>query len=164
MLRSFEIKVLVDVRTVPRSRRNPQFEGSTLKESLEKDGIEYQHTKQLGGLRKPLPHSRNTGWRNDSFRGYADYMSTSEFREGLEKLRKTAGGCPTAIMCAEAVPWRCHRNLIADAVVLLHQDTVLHIMAPGKANQHKPTSFASLEGADIVYAPVQGDMLEPLVD
>ena len=117
LLRSHEIALLVDVRTVPRSRHNPQFNTDTLAKSLATAGMRYHHSAQLGGLRKPKKDSVNTGWRNESFRGYADYMQTEEFRGALNKLMADSRLQRAVIMCAEAVPWRCHRSLIADAAL-----------------------------------------------
>jgi uncharacterized protein (DUF488 family) len=118
LLCAHEIGLLVDVRTVPRSRYNPQFNRDTLAHSLHGAGLQYRHLPELGGLRKPRKDSVNQGWRNDSFRGYADYMQTNEFREALEELIAESGLQLTAIMCAEALPWRCHRSLIADMLTI----------------------------------------------
>ncbi len=116
ILQAHGIRRLVDVRTIPRSRRNPQFNRENLPGSLQSAGIEYHHMPGLGGLRHPRKDSMNTGWRNASFRGYADYMQTPEFGENLDRLIDLASDTATAIMCAEAVPWRCHRSLISDAL------------------------------------------------
>ena len=116
ILRAYGIKRLVDVRTIPRSRHNPQFNRETLSKALHNRGFSYRHMKALGGLRHARPDSINTGWRNASFRGFADYMQTQPFQAALEKLLRLAEQRPTAIICAEAVPWRCHRSLIADAL------------------------------------------------
>ncbi len=150
-LRSFGIRLLVDIRTVPRSRHTPQFNREALSRRLPRRGIRYRHMKALGGLRKPRPDSCNTAWRNASFRGFADYMETPEFADALKELRKGAReGGPTAVMCAEAVPWRCHRSLVADALTA-QGDTVSHIMSPGKAHPHKLTPWATLEGKRVTY-------------
>src|SRR5579863_142232 len=117
ILQAYGIRLLVDVRTIPKSRRNPQFSQENLPGSLQTAGIQYRHLPGLGGLRHPRKDSMNTGWRNASFRGYADYMQTPEFTENLDQLIKLSSDVPTAIMCAEAVPWRCHRSLIADALL-----------------------------------------------
>ena len=117
LLKENEIKLLVDVRAWPGSKRYPQFNKDALAESLNAHGIRYEHFPELGGKRKSKPDSRNTAWRNASFRGYADYMETEQFQKGIERLARTSAAakpCPTAIMCAEAVWWRCHRSLIAD--------------------------------------------------
>jgi uncharacterized protein (DUF488 family) len=138
------IKVLVDVRRYPGSRRHPQFGQDSLHHSLESAGIEYVHLEELGGHRKPRPDSRNTAWRNDSFRGYADYMETEEFKAGIQRLLDIAKRKPTAIMCAEAVWWRCHRGLIAD-YLKSHGIDVWHIMNQGKCELHPYTPVARLE-------------------
>jgi uncharacterized protein (DUF488 family) len=156
LLRSHGVKRLVDVRTVPRSRHNPQFNRDSLPAVLRAAGIEYAHIEALGGLRHPRPDSLNTGWRNASFRGYADYMQTPEFATGLETLIQTAALQPSAIMCAEAVPWRCHRSLIADALKV-RGCAVEHIMSASRAQPHSLTKFAKVEGARITYP--QGDGL-----
>src|ERR1051326_2275732 len=118
LLQTHSIEVLVDVRTVPRSRHNPQFEIDALRASLHEAGIDYMHMAALGGLRRPRKDSPNNGWRNESFRGYADYMQTEAFQTALNELQELAQQHITAIMCAEAVPWRCHRSLIADALAV----------------------------------------------
>jgi len=118
LLRAHAIQEVVDVRTVPKSRHNPQFRQEALATSLEEAGISYTHLAKLGGLRHSRKDSVNTGWQNTSFRGYADYMATDEFREGLRELEEIAERKMVAIMCAEAIPWRCHRSLIADALVV----------------------------------------------
>ena len=123
---------LADVRTIPRSRRNPQFNCDTLPVALGAAGVAYVHLPGLGGLRKPHADSSSLGWRNASFRGYADYMQTPAFAENLEVLLSLAGRGPTAIMCAEAVPWRCHRSLIADALTA-RGVPVEHILAAARA-------------------------------
>jgi len=150
LLRAHEIRLLVDVRTIPRSRHNPQFNTDTLASSLREVGIQYRHLPELGGLRKPKKDSFNDGWRNASFRGYADYMQTDEFLNALEELIADSRLQPTAIMCAEAVPWRCHRSLIADALVSRGWE-VRHIMGPEKATPHVLTSFAHLEKGTLTY-------------
>src|SRR5436309_1055878 len=118
MLQSHSIQQVVDIRTVPRSRTNPQFNRETLPETLKLAGIAYQHLPALGGLRRARPDSVNMAWRNQSFRGYADYMQTSDFNAGLNQLIELADERSTAIMCAEAVQWRCHRSLVADALLV----------------------------------------------
>ncbi|HEU4685480.1 MAG TPA: DUF488 domain-containing protein [Nitrospira sp.] len=152
LLRAHDVRQVIDVRTIPRSRHNPQFNRDRLSGSLTHEGLAYRHLPQLGGLRKPIKESINTGWRNISFRGYADYMQTGEFEKGLDMLMDCAGGAHTAIMCAEAVPWRCHRSLIADALVVRGW-TVRHILSGTKAEDHHLTSFARVEGDKIVYPP-----------
>ena len=150
LLRAHQISLLVDVRTVPRSRYNPQFNTDTLAQSLRDAGFQYRHLPELGGLRKPKKDSLNDGWRNASFRGYADYMQTEEFLNALEALMADSRLQATAIMCAEAVPWRCHRSLIADALVTRGWD-VRHIMSPEKATPHVLTSFAHVEKGTLTY-------------
>lgn len=152
LLGQHEIGVLADVRTVPRSRRNPQFNQETLPATLAEHGIEYRHLASLGGLRHTTKASPNTGWRNASFRGYADYMQTGEFVEGLLALIGLANEHRLAIMCAESLPWRCHRWLISDALVVRGID-VEHIMSNGSLRKHTPTSFAVVDGLTITYPP-----------
>jgi uncharacterized protein (DUF488 family) len=160
MLQAHGIAALIDVRTIPRSRHNPQFNDDALAESLGSIGIRYAHMKKLGGLRHAKKDSRNMGWRNASFRGYADYMETPEFTEGLTELMATARERTTAIMCAEAVPWRCHRSLIADA--LMHEGwEVRDIMTRDSATVHRFTPFLVIQDGKITYPAesIQGRML-----
>jgi uncharacterized protein (DUF488 family) len=154
MLSAHGVKHLVDVRTIPRSRHNPQFNRDTLPEALQTAGIDYTHMKCLGGLRHALPDSPNAGWKNSSFRGFADYMQTPEFHAALEALIQLASEGPAAIMCAEAVPWRCHRSLIADALTVrgIHAE---HIMSATKTQAHVLTAFAKTSGTEITYPPGQ---------
>jgi uncharacterized protein (DUF488 family) len=147
--------MLVDVRTVPRSRHTPQFNRETLPGELQAAGIGYIHMAGLGGLRRPQPDSVNTGWRNASFRGYADYMLTDKFEGNLNELLAMVKERQTAIMCAEAVPWRCHRSMIADALVL-RQVHVEHIMGPSRSDAHELTPWAHIDGARITYPAPQG--------
>lgn len=150
-LRSLGVRHLIDVRTVPRSRHVPQFNREALSRRLPRRGIRYTHLGGLGGLRKPRPDSRNTAWRNASFRGFADYMETREFAEALAEARalaKEAG--PVAFMCAEALPWRCHRSLVADALIA-RGDVVLHIMGPGNARPHTLTPWARVDRKRVTY-------------
>ena len=144
------MKLLVDVRTAPGSRRMPHFARSALEVSLPERGIVYRHMPELGGLRKPRPDSANTGWRNDSFRGYADYMQEDGFRLALNRLQELALRSRTAIMCAEAVPWRCHRSLISDALFVDGVE-VEHITGKGRTSPHRLTSFAFVSGNRITY-------------
>ena len=153
ILNAHGIKTLVDIRTIPKSRRNPQFNSDALAASLEQSGIKYRHMPGLGGLRHPRPDSRNTAWRNDSFRGYADYMQTPEFARSLEGLIDIAGRAPTVIMCAEAVEWRCHRSLVSDALIVRGID-VQHIHSSARARPHKLTPFAQVNGTAIAYPGV----------
>jgi uncharacterized protein (DUF488 family) len=150
LLRAHEICLLVDVRTIPRSRYNPQFNTDTLAQSLREAGLQYRHLPELGGLRKPKKDSLNDGWRNASFHGYADYMQMEEFQRALEDLMAYGTDMKTAIMCAEAVPWRCHRSLIADALVSRGWE-VQHVMSPEKATPHVLTSFAHFEKGTLTY-------------
>ena len=141
---------LVDVRTVPRSRHNPQFNAETLPNRLAAAHIGYAHAAGLGGFRRTTPNSRNTGWRNLSFRGYADYMQTADFYENLVSLIELARHDRVALMCAEAVPWRCHRSLIADALVV-HGVTTCEIVNLHRLQAHKLTPFARVSNHDISY-------------
>src|SRR5574337_527671 len=150
LLKAHDIQQLIDVRTVPRSRHNPQFNTETLAQSLARAAIHYRHAGNLGGLRKPKKDSINMGWRNASFRGYADYMQTEEFRKALDELMVESRLQHTAIMCAEAVPWRCHRSLIADSFVMRDWE-VRHIMSETKADRHRLTSFATVENGLLQY-------------
>ena len=150
ILKAHSIDELVDIRTVPRSRHNPQFNLDTLPESLAGAGIGYRHLPGLGGLRRPRPDSVNTGWRNASFRGYADYMQTPEFEASLEQLITAARERQVAIMCAEAVEFRCHRSLVADALVV-RGIAVEHIQNAKRAKPHRLTPFAEVSGNRIVY-------------
>lgn len=144
------IQVLADVRTIPFSRRNPQFKQEALAQSLRKAGLQYRHMPGLGGRRKSRPDSINVGWRNQGFRGYADYMQTGEFRDALEMLMFVGQSLPTAVMCAEAVPWRCHRTLISDALVSRGW-TVQHIIAAGSLTIHTLTPFAKPDAGRLTY-------------
>ena len=150
LLRSHHITQLVDIRTIPRSRHNPQFNCEELSASLKQAGIAHHHLPGLGGLRHPRPDSSNTGWRNASFRGYADYMQTPQFEESLQELIALAEKAPTAIMCAEAVQWRCHRSLVADAL-LARGIPVEHIQSETRAQPHSLTPFARIEGTVVTY-------------
>lgn len=155
LLRAHNIQELVDVRTIPKSRHNPQFAADTLSDSLQSAGIEYTHLDKLGGLRHPSKDSINTGWQNSSFRGYADYMATDAFQEGLQELEALAEKKNIAIMCAEALPWRCHRSLIADALTTQGWQ-VLHIQSKKTAKPHELTSFLKVQDGKISYpAPLE---------
>lgn len=157
LLKSFSITELADVRSIPRSRHNPQFNHDTLAAELDKHGIDCVHLPQLGGLRHPKRDSSNTGWRNPSFRGFADYMQGEGFEAGLSELAALAAQGPVALMCAEAVPWRCHRSLIADALVA-RGATVLHISGRARASPHRLTPFARVRGVLVTYpAPGAGE-------
>jgi uncharacterized protein (DUF488 family) len=152
-LQSFRISALVDVRTYPGSRRYPQFNKPKLAASLAGVGIEYRHAPELGGRRRAKPDSMNMAWRNEMFRGYADHMDSEEFREGIDRLLGLARESPTAIMCAEAVWWKCHRSLIAD-YLKAKGVTVLHIVREGKAEEHPFTSAARIVKGELSYRGV----------
>ena len=141
---------VIDIRTIPRSRHNPQFNGDTLPDTLRKAGISYQHILGLGGLRHVQSNSLNLGWRNASFQGFADYMQTPEFKQNLQVLIGLAQKEVIALMCAEAVPWRCHRSLIADAL-MIRGVTVEHILSRANRRTHALTSWARINGNDIIY-------------
>ncbi|HEY7279945.1 MAG TPA: DUF488 domain-containing protein [Actinomycetota bacterium] len=159
LLEAHGITRLVDVRTVPRSRHNPQFNLDSLPAELAARGIGHRHMPELGGLRKPRPDSPNQGWRNESFRGYADHVQTEEFQRSLDALVELAGRQPTACMCAEAVPWRCHRSLIADALVV-RGHRVFHIMSSTKADPHELNPMAVVRDGRITYPGPQQLSLE----
>ena len=148
LLRENGIKRLADIRRFPGSRRYPHFSKESLSKSLPEAGIEYVHVVELGGRRDPLPDSPNTGLRNVQFRGYADHMATAEFRNALDALLAT--DVPTAIMCAEAVPWRCHRNLVADELTRRGHE-VIHILGPGATKRHVMNPIAHVVDDHLVY-------------
>ncbi len=150
MLRSFDIKVLADIRRLPGSRKFPQFDQENLKLSLAEAGIQYLHLADLGGRRKANKDSKNNRWNNESFRGYADYMETEEFENAVVKLEQIALEQPTAYMCSEAVWWRCHRSMVSDYLKAKGWK-VLHIMATGKVQEHKYTSPARIVDDNVVY-------------
>jgi uncharacterized protein (DUF488 family) len=150
LLTSHGVSRLVDVRTVPRSRTNPQFNKDVLPASLSNANVAYVHQPALGGLRKPKPNSPNRGWRNLSFRGYADHMQTQEFQCAIESLLAWIKQDRVAIMCAEAVPWRCHRSMIADALTV-RGVVVEELVSPRKRSVHKLTPFAKVTGTTIIY-------------
>jgi uncharacterized protein (DUF488 family) len=158
LLQIYSINCLVDIRTIPRSRRNPQFNNSALASTLVAADIEYVPLQALGGLRSPRKDSLNTGWRNRGFRGYADYMQTGAFQEGLEVLLQMARQKSAAIMCAEAVPWRCHRSLVADALNA-RGVPVIEILSESNSRSHKLTPFAHVQGTQITYPPAQTTLL-----
>ena len=149
------IERLVDVRTVPRSRHNPQFNADALEASLAAVGIAYLHLPGLGGLRHPKPDSVNTGWRNASFRGYADHMQSREFADNLQRCIDLAGHERVALMCAEAVPWRCHRSLIADALIARGIEA-LEITGPATTRPHALTPWAKVEGDESHLSVARG--------
>lgn len=157
LLEAYGIGCLADVRTVPRSRHNPQFNSDALGEATRAHGVEYIGLRALGGLRHPRKDSPNGGWRNDGFRGYADYMQTADFVRGLEELIALGRGRRTAIMCAEAMPWRCHRSLVADALSV-RGIPVVEILSATDWREHKLTAFAHVDGTAITYPPEQGSL------
>lgn len=154
MLRAHSIATLVDIRTVPKSRHNPQYDGDSLRSTLTGAGLRYVQMKDLGGLRRPAKGSiANAGWVNDSFRGYADYMQTERFETALEdlvELAREGGDGRVAIMCAEGNPFRCHRSLVADALEA-RGVRVFHISGPGSGRPHKMTPFAKVVGTRVTY-------------
>ncbi len=150
ILRAHGVKRLIDVRSIPRSRHNPQFNRETLSKALHNRGFNYRHLKALGGQRHARRHSVNTGWRNASFRGFADYMQTPAFKSALEELLSLAGQKPTALMCAEAVPWRCHRSLIADALTARGYE-VRDIMSVTSAKPHVLMAMARVHDQQVTY-------------
>ena len=155
LLQAHAVKRLVDVRSIPRSRHNPQFNRDRIASALRRAGVSYLHMKDLGGLRHPRSDSQNTAWHNASFRGFADYMQTRRFAAGLRKLMKIAKTKQTAIMCAEAVPWKCHRSLIADAL-LAHGYRVEEILSLKRTRPHVLTPWARVKGTRIIYTPAEG--------
>jgi uncharacterized protein (DUF488 family) len=152
LLRTHGIQRVIDVRSIPASRHNPQFNRAVLAAKLRSARIAYVHLPKLGGRRRAKPDSPNMGWRNSSFRGYADYMQTAEFQAGLDRAIQLATKKKTALMCAEAVPWRCHRSLIADAL-LVRKIRVADIVGGKSARAHRLTPFARISGKHITYPP-----------
>ncbi len=155
LLRENRIELLADVRHFPASARVPWTNRAVLAERLGREGIGYEHLVDLGGYRTPRPDSTNLGWRNASFRAYADYMETEPFAAALETLLDTARRRRTAVMCAEAVPWRCHRGLLSDAL-LARGVRVIHILAPGSTQDHRLTPFAKVHGGRVTYPATRG--------
>ena len=151
LLFSFDIKILADIRRLPGSRKYPQFDQDNLRKSLEENGIEYIYIEDLGGRRKVSPDSKNTTWRNKFFQGYADYMETESFENGVKELEKLALEKNTAMMCSEAVWWRCHRSMVSDYLKAKGWE-VLHIMALGKATEHPYTAPARIIGNQVFYS------------
>ena len=147
---SFDIQLVADIRTYPGSRKFPQFNKENLEISLPETGIQYVHLKKLGGRRKVDPHSHNTGWRHPAFRGYADYMETAEFKEGIRELEGLGEKYRTAYMCSEAVWWRCHRSMVSD-YLKLEDWTVMHIMSIGKTSEHPYTAPARTVNGALSY-------------
>lgn len=158
ILKKYHVLALVDIRLIPRSGTNPQFNDEALRVYLESRGIEYIHMKSLGGFRHQKENSVNTGWRNESFRGYADYMQTEEFESSISELVKIAASKTTAIMCSEAVPWRCHRLLVSDALVVRGFD-VIDIFDRAHSHEHRLTEFAKVRGVEITYPTEQEALL-----
>jgi uncharacterized protein (DUF488 family) len=152
LLKHHGVRAIADVRRFPKSRKYPHFNDDALAVSLPELGLQYTPIPLLGGRRRAGSDSPNTGWRNESFRGYADYTMTPPFAQGLEQLLTLAAQTPTAMMCAEAVPWRCHRSLIADAA-LVRGWRVLDVVGEAEAKPHKLTPFARVEGTRITYPP-----------
>jgi uncharacterized protein (DUF488 family) len=152
LLAIHRVELLADVRKMPGSRANPQFGGAPLENSLRQAGIGYAHFPGLGGLRRGSENSPNGGWRNTSFRAFADYMLTPEFDSTLAELSARAAAKRTAIMCAEAVPWRCHRSLIADALVV-RGIRALHILAKTRTDKHSLHDWAKVDGTRLTYPP-----------
>jgi uncharacterized protein (DUF488 family) len=158
LLRAHGIKRVVDVRSIPRSRHNPQFNRETLSMKLRSARIGYAHLRKLGGLRRARRDSPNMGWRNTSFRGFADYMQTADFDAGLGRLIKLAKQKKTALMCAEAVPWRCHRSLVADAL-LIRGIRVADIISSKRSQSHRLTSFGHL--SLVAASPIENKCIAP---
>ncbi len=158
LLQAHGVACVVDVRTVPRSKHNPQFNKASLPKALKKAGLRYLHMPELGGLRHAKPGSLNSGWRNASFRGYADYMQTPEFAKGIEELIELTKQERIAIMCAEAVPWRCHRSLIGDALTVRGIRTE-DIMSPTRCQLHTLTSFAKVQGTAVTYPAADSQLV-----
>ena len=154
MLQSFSISLVADIRNFPGSRRYPQFNKDNLENSLKQAGVNYIHMKELGGRRKPLPDSINTNWRNEAFRGYADYMQTDEFKNAMNKLEELASTQATAYMCSEAVWWRCHRALVSDYLKVKGW-TVMHIMGIGKEQEHPYTKAATIVDGKLQYGGIE---------
>lgn len=150
LLAANDIECVVDIRTVPKSRHNPQFGQDQLPKSLADASIGYRYVQELGGLRHARPNSPNSGWRNKSFRGYADHMQSAEFAQGMEQLVELVQRQRCAMMCAEAVPWRCHRSMVADAL-LVRGYVVEHIIGPKGRKRHTLTPFAVVDGLTITY-------------
>jgi uncharacterized protein (DUF488 family) len=152
MLKAYDIEILVDIRTIPRSRHNPQFAGDVLAQTLKQEGIAYRAMRELGGLRRAAKDSPNRAWRNESFRGYADYMQSDAFQHAVEQLADLGRTSRTAIVCAEAVPWRCHRSLVGDALVVRNAP-VEDILTAQNSSPHALTKFAVVNGLQIAYPP-----------
>ena len=150
LLKTYAVNLVVDVRTVPRSRHNPQFNKETLPNTLKPEGIKYIHMPEIGGLRRPKHDSVNLAWKNMGFRGYADYMQTKEFTDSLLKIIALARENHLVLLCAEALPWRCHRSLISDALLVRHVK-VEHIISATSCLNHQLNDMAQVEGTKITY-------------
>jgi len=157
LLQLYKVRLLVDVRTIPRSRHNPQFNREELERAIPAARIEYLHYPQLGGLRRPVKDSPNQGWKHSGFRGFADYMMTGEFERALQRLIDRSREKQLAVMCAEAVYWRCHRMLISDAL-LVREIEVRHILNARRDEIHKLTKFAKVDGVNLTYPPEQSSL------
>jgi len=163
ILKAHQIECLADIRTIPRSRHNPQFSAESLEKSLPRAGISYARLPRLGGLRRPRKDSRNLAWRNDTFRGYADYMETAEVEKGIAELLTLARDRRTAIMCAEALYYRCHRSLVSDALVCRGVETV-HLLDRNKTSAHRLTAFVKIEDGRPTYPATQPTLPVPGAD
>lgn len=161
VLKAHGVSRLIDIRTVPRSRHNPQFNSDNLPTSLASKNIGYEHIAGLGGFRRTSDKSPNKGWRNISFRGYADYMQTPDFIANLEQVITISNQYTLALMCAEAVPWRCHRSLVADAL-MVRNICVEEIVSSKRTQPHKLTPFAKVQGTDITYPPEDDQLSLPM--
>lgn len=152
LARDARIDVIVDIRRFPGSRRNPQYAQDAMAVWLPQEGVAYEHEPLLGGRRKLTDGSVNLGLRNEQFRGYADYMYTADFAQGIERLMGVAATRQVAMMCSESVWWLCHRRLVADHLVLVHETPVRHLLHDGRVTSHVPTPEAALVGNRVVYA------------
>jgi uncharacterized protein (DUF488 family) len=153
LLRRHDVRQLADIRSIPSSRRHPHYNAATLDAFLHRHAIRYRHLPALGGLRKPLPVSVNTAWRHAGFRGYADHMQTAVFARGVDDLLEFARHAATVVMCAEAISWQCHRQLLSDALLARHV-SVRHILPDGTAKPHQLSEFAKVNGGSITYPGV----------
>jgi uncharacterized protein (DUF488 family) len=153
-LKGHQVQLLVDIRTIPKSAKNPQYNQDSLRDAMAEVGIEYIHLKSLGGLRRTIKESKNIGWENPSFRGFADYMQTTEFEDALNNLIELGRQKQAAIMCAEGNPYRCHRSLVSDAL-LVRGIEVRHISSAKSASPHRLTSFAEVDGFRVSYPEIK---------
>lgn len=150
ILDNYHIDILIDVRSIPFSKHNPQYNKHSLEVSLRKNDIEYVHMDVLGGFRNPTANSINSAWKNKRFRGYADHMQTKEFKSGIKKVIKLAKNNNIVLMCSEAMPWRCHRSLISDALIMYGVDSY-DIYNLTTIKKHKMTEFATIQDGDVIY-------------